>query len=238
MKTILVILFLILIPCTKSYAASPFFQSFDSTDWTLLGATVLSDFGDFQTSASIPSLAEHGYAGYVEGNPLILRTFGTDLPAPMQYGLWFSGEFALQAASAYFLPPQWRDAIMGAFVGIGSIDVANNQLVHTYYGGNSLTVPFPDGGNSMKFGTDSYNGTDTMLWLGFASSQGILTASEMSDPSMRNVRPALMISTMETVGIVTLISFVLPEKWRDSLFGYEMGMSGAQMVLKSYRGKR
>lgn len=229
MKTIIAVLFLLFFPIT-SYAGDLFFQPFDATDWTLLAGTGLSDFGDYQTSVAIPSQAEHGYPGYVEGNPLMLHLFGTNLPSQPEYTAWFGGEILIQSAAAYALPPQWREAFMGAFIGIGSVDVANNQLVHTYYMGNSLTVPFPDG-NSRFFSHDAFNATDWTLWSGFVASQGLLLQHSLSNPNLNGIRSGVILSTAETVGVVSLIAAILPQRWRDALFGYEMGMAGTQMTI-------
>lgn len=129
MKTILVILFLILIPCTKSYADSLFFQPFDTLDWALLGGTALADIGDMSTSSDIPNYAANGHPGFHEINPAIDLLWHTNTPSQMQYAATFAGIFAGQSIIAWALPPYFREVALGSFIAIGIIDINHNMSV-------------------------------------------------------------------------------------------------------------
>ena len=129
MKTIVLILFLILIPCTKSYADSLFFQPFDTLDWALLGGTALADIGDMSTSSDIPAYAANGHPGFHEINPAIDLLWHTNIPSQMQYAATFAGIFAIQSLIAYALPSKdyyWRKVALSMFIAIGTVDTARN----------------------------------------------------------------------------------------------------------------
>lgn len=126
---------------------SQWFQPFDATDWTLLGATALADIGDFASSNAMSYNDRQGNAHWSnwasrepgrwftpakgEGNPLITGLYGTKYPRTWQYASWFGGEFLIQSAIAYALPKRWRDAGFGVFIGVGATDT----IVSAYGGG-------------------------------------------------------------------------------------------------------
>ena len=226
--------FLFSILFVLAFTFPAFADDWDSLDTTLMSVDFISTYGDYETSVEIPLLAEKNYPGYSEVNPVMHRLFGTTLPSQPEYTLWFAGEYALEYAVARTLPVQWREAAIGVFIGVGALDVANNQLAHTSYGGQEA-LPFSVG-NRNPFVFEKYNVTDGILFAGFLATEAINLMQDVHyGPTPGMPLSVRAISTAETTAVVGLISLVIPQRWRDALFGDEMGLNATPVAYGMLR---